>query len=73
MDTTGRWIRRVRVVVGLYMRLGGVFSRGRAFLPHKKYLPSIVVAKCNFFSSILIEVSLSGVFTMLAHSIGGIL
>jgi hypothetical protein len=64
MGTTGRCKRRVRVVVGSHMRLGGVFSQGKALLPHTKSLPSTVVAKCNFFSSILIEVSLGGVFSM---------
>ena len=73
MGTTRGCKRRVKVVAGSHMRLGGVFSQGRALLPHKKFLPPTVVAKCNFFSSKLIEVSLGGVFSTLPHSISGIL
>jgi hypothetical protein len=73
MGTTGRCKRHVRVVMGSHKGLGGVFSQGRTFRPDAKSLPSADVAKCNFLSAILIEVSLGRVFSMLPHSIGGII
>ena len=62
----GRLERQINTEVAT-ATTGGIFSQGMALLPHTKSLPSTVVAKCNFFSSILIEVSLGGVFSMLPH------